>query len=279
MATILAVSSFVARGTVGLRAIQPAYDRMGHEVIALPTILLSNHLGHTRADGAPVASDTLRRMIEALDANGWLERVDSVQTGYLPTPEHVRLVEELIGRVRVHRSDALIVCDPVLGDHPIGLYVPQAVAEEVRDRLVPLATHVKPNPFELEFLTGRRVESVNDVVEAARALGANAVLASSVPLDADRLANVVVADDGRADLCAVRRQSEVPHGTGDLLTALFTAHALRGEAPIDSAARAAASVERVIELSKGKDELQLYGPLRWDDIPPLPIAELRPGLG
>ena len=53
MATVVAVSSFVARGTVGLRAIMPALDRMGHEAIACPTILLSNHLGHPRAAGDP----------------------------------------------------------------------------------------------------------------------------------------------------------------------------------------------------------------------------------
>src|SRR5688572_12887611 len=108
MATVIAVSSFVARGTVGLRAIMPAFDRMGHETIAVPTILLSNHLGHPRAEGAAVAPETLDAAIAGLDANGWLSRVDAVLTGYLPSPEHVRIVEALIVRLRVLRPEALV---------------------------------------------------------------------------------------------------------------------------------------------------------------------------
>jgi pyridoxine kinase len=182
-------------------------------------------------------------------------------------------VEDLITRVRALHPGALVVCDPVLGDHPIGLYVPQGVADEVRDRLVPLATHVKPNPFELSYLSRRPVERLADVVEAAQALGTKVVLASSVPLDGNRLANVVVAGE-RAGLCAVTRQSDVPHGTGDLLTALFTSHCLDGESPVMSAAFAAAGVASVIELSKGTDELQLFGPAAWHDVPPLPVASV-----
>ena len=75
------------------------------------------------------------------------------------------------------------------------------------------------------------------------------------------------------------RQNDVPHGTGDLLTALFTAHALDGESPIMSAAYAAAGVASVIELSKGTDELQLFGPSAWHDTPPLPVADVAVGLG
>jgi pyridoxine kinase len=274
MATVLAVSSFVARGTVGLRSIMPALDRMGHEAIACPTILLSNHLGHPRADGVAVAPDALRAMIDALDGNGWLARIDAVQTGYLPTAEHVRIVEDLIGRVRGFNPQALIVCDPVLGDHPIGLYVPEDVAMEVRDRLVPLATHVKPNRFELSFLSGKPVETLDDVVGAARVLGVGVVLASSIPFSGDRLANVVVTSD-RASFCAVTRDPYVHHGTGDLLTALFTAHCVDGEDPASAAGFAAGAVAEVIALSRGTDELQLQATGAWQEAPPLPMTAIR----
>ncbi len=40
-----------------------------------------------------------------------------------------------------------IVVDPVLGDDPKGLYVPEAVAAELREQLVPLADVVTPNAF------------------------------------------------------------------------------------------------------------------------------------
>ena len=67
MARVLAISSQVARGHVGLAAIVPALQGLGHEVIALPTVLLSNHPGHGTVAGEQVAPALLRRMLDALD--------------------------------------------------------------------------------------------------------------------------------------------------------------------------------------------------------------------
>lgn len=274
MATVIAVSSFVARGTVGLRAIMPALDRMGHEALACPTILLSNHLSHPHAAGSAVDPGTLTAMFDGLEGNGWLRDVDAVLTGYLPSPDHVHAVEVLISRLLAVRPDALIVCDPVLGDHPEGLYVPRESAEAVRDRLIPLATHVKPNRFELSFLTGRPVETIADVVAAARSLGPSTVLASSIPAADDRLANIVVTRE-RAAQCTVRRMLHVARGTGDLLAALFAAHVLQGKDEFASAASAAAGVKHAIGLSRGSDELRLFGPAAWHEAPALPMQGLE----
>lgn len=273
MATVIAVSSFVARGTVGLRAIMPALDRLGHETIACPTILLSNHLGHARAAGGAVAPETLAAMIDVLEGNGWLSKADAVLTGYLPSPQHVGLVETLVARVRAQRPDCLIVCDAVLGDHPGGLYVPEAAAEAVRDRLAPLATHMKVNLFELEFLSGRPVETMEQIIDAARSLPAPVVLTSSVPIGADRLANVVTMPD-HTEQCTVARVSDVPHGTGDLLTATFLGHLLDGEDAPASVAFAAGAVDAVIALSRGSDELQLVGATAWHEAPPLHMSRI-----
>lgn len=286
MATILAVSSFVARGSVGLRAVVPALERMGHEVIACPTVLLSNHLGHPHVGGGPVGAEQVSAAFEALDRNGWLQEVSAVLTGFFPSAEHVRLTEAVIDRVRALRPDALIVCDPVLGDGAEGLYVPEAVAEAVKSRLVPKATHLKPNLFELGYLSGRRVETLDEVVPAARALrvpaagalAGPAVLASSIPYPGKRLANVVVTGE-RAGFCTVPFETEVPHGTGDLLAALFVAEILKAASPCEAdlilcAASAAAGVKSVIARSRGSDELNLSGIDPWHATPPLDVENL-----
>ena len=84
MPRVLAISSQVARGHVGLGAVVPVLQALGHDVIALPTVLLSNHPGHAHAAGECVGPDQLRRMLDALGANGWLGEIDAVLTGYLP---------------------------------------------------------------------------------------------------------------------------------------------------------------------------------------------------
>lgn len=273
MAVVIAVSSFVARGTVGLRAMLPALDRLGHETIACPTTVLSSHLGHPHVAGSAVGPDTLAAMIDAFEANGWLREVDAVLTGYLPSAAHVRIVETLILRLRALRPDATVVCDPVLGDLPGGLYVPREAADAVRERLVPLATHLKPNRFELSFLAGRPVETAAEVVAAARSLPVPVVLASSIPVGGDRLANIVVTRD-RAACCTVPREQNVAHGTGDLLAALFAAHVLHGEDPFASAAFAVGGVASAVALSRGSGELRLAGASAWHEAPPLPMEPI-----
>ncbi len=89
MARILALSSHVAFGSVGLAVIVPALQWLGHEVIVIPTVLLSNHPGYARFAGDPVLPGQIAAMVDALEANGWLADTAAVITGYLPSPAHV----------------------------------------------------------------------------------------------------------------------------------------------------------------------------------------------
>ena len=81
MATILAISSQVASGHVGLAAIVPALQRLGHDVIALPTVLLSNHPGQQKSAGTRIDPVVLDGILDMLDSNGRLEAIDAVLTG------------------------------------------------------------------------------------------------------------------------------------------------------------------------------------------------------
>ena len=118
MARIMVISSQVARGHVGLSAIVPACQALGHEVIALPTILLSNHPGHPHASGERIAPAALERMLDALDANSWLSDIDAVLTGYLPSAEHVQFAVEAVTRV----DQVLLYCyhyEPATGSYSL----------------------------------------------------------------------------------------------------------------------------------------------------------------
>ena len=89
MRRVLVMSSFVAHGTVGLQATLPAFAGPQFDVIAIPTIVLSNHPGHKACAGSAIPPSTLSDMADALDANGWLAGLDAIFTGYLPSADHV----------------------------------------------------------------------------------------------------------------------------------------------------------------------------------------------
>lgn len=262
MAVVLAISSQVARGHVGLSAIVPALQTLGHEVVALPTVLLSSHPGHAHVAGTRIAPDTLQRMLEALGSSGWLAGIDAVLTGYLPSTEHVRVAAAAVQAVRGGNPLATYVCDPVLGDDPKGLYIAQDAAKAIREQLLPLADCATPNRFELEWLTGIEVTGVPAALTAARALGPPAVLATSIPAaSADRLANVRVSSTSRL-AAFVEHRTHVPHGTGDMMSALILAHMLSGETEEAQLGLAAGAIEAAIVASEGRDELALVASRR-----------------
>jgi pyridoxine kinase len=256
MPRVLALSSHVAYGSVGLAVIVPALQALGHEVVALPTVVLSNHPGHAHVAGIEVAPATLEQILEALAANGWLASVDAVLTGYLPSEAHVGVARTAFARVREANPAALLVCDPVLGDAPGGLYIDEGAAMAIAEQLLARCDLATPNAFELAWLSAEPVTTIDEAVVAARVLGVPSVLATSVPAGENRLATLLVSEKA-TQACFVPRRKTAPHGTGDLLAALYLGHALNGEEPGQCLARAAAAVEAGLEASAGRDELSL----------------------
>ena len=257
MPTILSLSSQVARGHVGHSVAVFAWQRLGIEVVALPTILLSNRPDYPHRAGERIRPEFLSEMLAALDANGWLDEADAVFTGYLPSAAHVALAAGLVGRLKAVKAELLYCCDPILGDDPGGLYIAEDAATAIRDTLLPLADLVTPNRFELEWLSGVGVRSAADAVRAARSLARPMVLATSAPASSgDELTNLLV-ENAKAWSAVVGRREAVPHGIGDLVAALVLGHLLRSRPAPEALALATAGIEAVIDASLGCEELNL----------------------
>jgi len=256
MARVLAISSYVAFGSVGLAAIVPALHWLGHEVIALPTVVLSNHPGYPRFAGETIPAAQIGAMLDAMEANGWLADTAAVISGYLPSPAHAAGARSAVERVRRANPDALYVCDPVFGDEPEGLYLSEATASAIRDELLPLASLATPNRFELAWLAGLPVGDPPAARQAAWALGVPSVLATSIPASDNRLANVLVQND-EAVACYVQRREKAPHGTGDLLAAMYLGRRLYGESPSKALSAAASAVDASVGAGLGREELPL----------------------
>ena len=265
MSIVLCLSSQVARGYVGGTTARIALERMGHECWLLPTVILSNHPAHSRFAGEQVPVGRLRAMVEALEANGWLGDIDAVMTGYMPSIEHVALAAQIIEMVRKSNSGLTTLCDPIIGDDPGGLYVDEAVAEAVRDELIPLASIATPNRFELEWLSSSGAKRVKTARGPAQALGPATVLITSLTGNEPKtLANLLTSGKD-AWQTSVGKRKNAPHGVGDLMAALFLGSLLKGLNGRDALARATGGVEEALDASKGSDELRLAGCDSWAD--------------
>jgi pyridoxine kinase len=259
MASVLIISSQVARGCVGASAQRLVFERLGHEAWVLPTILLSNHPAHATFSGHVTETDALAGMVRALDENGWLGEISAILTGYMPSLEHAAVAAGAVNRVREEAPWALHLCDPAMGDAPTGLYVDEAAAQGIRLHLMPLADIATPNHFELEWLTGRTVEDAASCAAVARELGPARVLTTSMPMgDPARIGNLLISGK-EAWLATVERRANAPHGTGDLIAALFLAHLIGDDDAKNALVMACAGVDAVLEASGEQNELALVG--------------------
>jgi pyridoxine kinase len=273
MARILAISSQVVRGHVGLSAIVPALQRLGHEAWALPTIVLSNHPGHPCAAGMRIEPAIQRQMLAALERNGWLAEIDAVITGYLPSPDHVHVAAGVVRRLRGGRN-IVFLCDPVLGDDPKGLYLDVDAAVAVRDELVRLADIATPNRFELGWLGGGHPPSITGVQRAAKALAVGTVIVTSAARHDGRISTLMVSREGD-HVCDSGWRPGAPHGTGDFFAALVLGHLLNGESDTNALGRSVAGVEAAIGTSDAGNELELLASQdAWVNAAPLPVHRL-----
>jgi pyridoxine kinase len=255
MARVLAISSHVARGHVGLAATVPALQWLGHEVWALPTIVLASRPGLGRFVKHDLPASDLEAMLAALDADGCWDGVDAVFTGYFASPAAVRAAAQAIRRIKEVRPQAIMTVDPVLGDAG-RLYVSAETADAVRGELVPLATVATPNLFELQWLSRASPASLDEIEQAARGLGPPAVVVTSAAETPEDVTTLLV--DGAA--CTRRsmpKRSGIPNGAGDLFAGLLLGHMLSARKPEAALQSSLESLDRVFVASEGQPVLQL----------------------
>lgn len=264
MTTILSIQSSVAYGHVGNSAATFPLMRVGCEVWPVITVHFSNNTSYPGWKGPLLRPEDVRDVVAGIDGLGVLPRVDAVLTGYQGAPAMGAEILQVVELVKQRNPRAIYCCDPVMGDVGRGMYVLPGIPEFIRDNVVAAADVMTPNHFELDFLTGRRTRTLDDVVDAAgalRELGPGVVLVTSV-VDEGAAADTVtmVAVDGEGAWSVT-----TPHlartftGSGDLTTSMFLAAWLETGSIEEAVGRTAAVVYSVLErtTSLGQRELAL----------------------
>lgn len=253
---VIVVSSQVMRGAVGNRAAVFALETLGHRVWAVPTIVMPWHPGHGPSTRLRFDDGDFFNAMDDLARAPWLGEVRAVLTGYFGSKGQPESVARLIGAVKRANPDALYLCDPVMGDQG-GLYIPEATAQAIRNHLLPIADIATPNRFELEWLVGQILSDTTSTIEAARKLKIARVLVTSAhSMMAEGIGNLLVADR-KCLLAEHRRLDRPPSGTGDLLSAVYLARLMAGEAEEKALEKATASVFEVLSRSTRDDAEEL----------------------
>ncbi len=264
---ILSIQSSVAYGHVGNSAAVFPLQRLGVEVWPVHTVHFSNHTGYGAWKGPVMPAADVRAVIdgvEELEGNRVLPHVDAVLSGYQGGEDVGEVILDAVARVKAANPRAVYACDPVMGNAASGCFVHPSIPVLLRDRVVPHADLITPNQFELGYLTGTEPHTLEDTlasVEAARAMGPRTVLVTSVlrpDVPADDL-EMLAVHGSEGWLVRTPRLPLKANGSGDVTTALFTAHLLESGSAREALERTASSVFDLLSITydSGERELQL----------------------
>lgn len=251
MARVLCISSQTVFGPVGNSAAVPALQALGHEVMQIPTVLLSNHPGLGRPAGHSTSATLMADMFQALASIGAFNDLAAIMTGYFSSAAQVIAVTKQIKALQQQHETLKVLVDPVLGDHG-KLYVATEVAEAIRDQLIPLATIATPNLFELEWLTGK-----TQLHEAVPIIDVAEVIVTSIPT-AEGLETHLYTG-GKVTIKSTPQLSNVPNGTGDFLAGCYLGERLNRPATA-AFEHAMLKLHQVIWRSVGTTSLKLTSP-------------------
>jgi len=226
---ILSIQSHVSYGHVGNSAAVFPLQRLGHEVWPVYTVNFSNHTGYGQWGGSPIPASEVTHIVHAMEKRGALAQVDVVLSGYQGGTDIADAILDTVARVKALNPQATYTCDPVMGNAKSGCFVNPAIPVLLRERVVPQADLVTPNQFELGFLAGMTVQTLDETlraVDAVMAMGPRSVLVTSVqrPDAAPGTIEMLAVDATGAWLVATPYLPFKANGSGDVTAALFTAH-------------------------------------------------------
>ncbi len=242
---VLLINDLAGYGKVALSAMIPVLSHMKYEVCSLPTALVSNTLDYGKFEILET-TDYMKNALSVWEQLGF--SFGAVSTGFILSKPQTELVLEFCREQK--KKGAVIFTDPIMGDEG-KLY--NGIGEEtvaLMRELIGAADYIVPNYTEAAYLAGVPYcrdactrQELYDLAGKLHAMGAGSVLITSACMlvDGGNPIHCVAGYDGKADRNFILPYEELPvrfPGTGDIFSAVFMGHILKGE-PLRTAARAA----------------------------------------
>lgn len=230
--TILSIQDMSSVGRCSLTVFIPLVSALRCQPIPLPTAVLCNHLEYPNFEMVDI-TDHLESFYNCWNKNDIT--FDAIQSGFLASPEQIRLVEDAIDRFG---KDKLVVVDPAMADDGklYAIYNDEMV-KEMR-KLITKAYIIKPNYTEACFLldmpydpTPQSEEVIYHMCRRLHAQGPEYVILSSLPSEDSALIAVYRGSTDTITWVSNPLVNVKAHGTGDTFTAILTALVLRGYTP------------------------------------------------
>lgn len=232
---VLSIAGSDSGGGAGIQADLKAISACGcFAMTAITAVTAQNTRGVKSIEPLPV------RVIEAqiracLDDIG----ADAVKIGMLHSIDVIRTI------VRVLRDYPVkhIVVDPVMVATSGDLLVQEEAIAVLQQELFPLASVITPNTFEIEILSGMKINSQEDLyasIPRMKNIGARNILLKAGHLECEEITDVLVDYENNREYRYTTRKIDTvnTHGTGCSLSSAVAAY-LAHDYPMEKAVEAA----------------------------------------
>ncbi len=244
---VLIVAGSDSGGGAGIQADIKAVTALGgYAMTAITALTAQNTEGVFGVHAPPPEFVALQMRLTLQDIGA-----DCVKIGMLHS---VGVIEAVAGALAEYAAGVPVVLDPVMvakGGAP--LLEPDAI-DAYRALLPGLATVITPNLPEAGVLLGRSLRTAADqaaATDAARALGARAVLLKGGHLEGETVRDVLIEPDRTTVFENPRIETRHTHGTGCTLASAIAAGVADGMALDAAVGRAIAYVREAIRTAPG----------------------------
>ena len=257
--TVAAIHDLSCFGRCALTVIIPSLSSMGHQVVPVPTALLSTHTGGFENMYFKDLTRSMEPIAEHFEELGL--KFDAIYTGFLGSAAQIDVVSDFIKRFS--GEDTVVLVDPVMGDDG-KLY--STYTDDMKNRMYELCTLadiITPNLTEACFLSGVDYPDaaladgesadrfVSDIAEKLSALGCAKTVITGIEYG-DKMFGTYGVDngkDGKGYMYSVRRVSRSYPGTGDLFASVLLGSVLCEKDFDESLRFASEHVRQVMEHS------------------------------
>ena len=259
-------------GGAGIAADLRTFNAMGiFGTFAITAVTSQNPAAVHRVD--PIAPEAVVSQIDAV-----MEKiaVKWCKTGMLLSAGTIEKVADAVKKYNLK-----LVCDPVMVSTSGAKLLDDDAVAVMKDKLLPLTAWITPNIPEAELLTGKKITSVAEMMDAAADLSdayRSAILLKGGHLPGER-ATDVIAREGKCYTLSVPALEIPPlssHGTGCTLSAALTGMLALDfpwkQAVCDSKSFVYSSLAQCVEI--GANLFAMYPPSE-DVAPPVKLVEVE----
>ena len=223
MANILLLGDITGKSCVAIRMMTRELEKRGHDVMSLPTALISNTLNLGRAE----VLDTTEYLLRSLAL--WEEMgmtFDVVSIGYITGMAQAKALCAVADRLR--EKGTMVMLDPILGDR--GKKYNSVTDEQVDGMrlLCEYADLITPNATEAGLLVRR--DEVPEAYAVLLSRGERSVLITGCDGADDDEGSIIGYDAKKGNRVDVRYERVPGHhfGTGDMFSAFLIDGLMRG---------------------------------------------------